>query len=427
MAWFPYQRVLPTLRTRDAVDSEAEKVPYQTCDPVPEVITTQEALVAYATKLAKGSGPLALDAERASGYTYSQRAYLIQMRREGAGTALIDPIACPDLSPIAEATEGVEWILHAATQDLECLREVGLAPSALFDTELAGRILGCERVGLGPLIESELGLYLEKGHGAADWSVRPLTPAMLKYAALDVELLVELRNSLAVSLQEGNKYEYAQQEFHALLTWQPREHKGEAWRRTSGVHGVKNPRARAIVRELWLTRDDIARRRDIAPGRLIPDRAIIAVAISQPTEQLLAVKGFNGRGAARYERQWKSAIERANQLPESELPGPPPKSDALPPPKSWADKNPEAFARLEYARESLAELSELLTVPLENLMTPELVRRACWSKLDSPQEYLELFRAGGAREWQCELVLPVVMLAREVQPQPAEDQSSPAQ
>ena len=427
MAWFPYQRVLPTLRTRDAVDSEAEKVPYQTCDPVPEVITTQEALVAYAAKLAKGSGPLALDAERASGYTYSQRAYLIQMRREGAGTALIDPIACPDLGPIAEATDGVEWILHAATQDLECLREVGLTPSALFDTELAGRILGCERVGLGPLIESELGLYLEKGHGAADWSVRPLTPAMLKYAALDVELLVELRNSLAVSLQEGNKYEYAQQEFHALLTWQPREHKGEAWRRTSGVHGVKNPRARAIVRELWLTRDDIARRRDIAPGRLIPDRAIIAVAISQPTEQLLAVKGFNGRGAARYERQWKSAIERANQLPESELPGPAPKSDALPPPKSWADKNPEAFARLEYARESLAELSELLTVPLENLMTPELVRRACWSKLDSPQEYLELFRAGGAREWQCELVLPVVMLAREVQPQPAEDQSSPAQ
>jgi ribonuclease D len=419
--------------TPDAVANTAstasieEKVPHQTGEPVPHVITTHEALIEYAQKLAHGTGPLALDAERASGYTYSQRAYLIQMRREGAGTALIDPIACPDLSAIAQATAGVEWILHAATQDLPCLREVGLSPDSLFDTELAGRILGCERVGLGPLIESELGLYLEKGHGAADWSVRPLTPAMLRYAALDVELLVELRNSLATSLKEAHKYEYAQQEFDALLTWQPREHKGEAWRRTSGVHGIKSPRSRAIVRELWITRDDIARRRDVAPGRLIPDRAIIAAASAKPTDSLLKVKDFHGRGAARYERQWKSAIERANLLPESELPGPPPKSDALPPPKSWVDKNPDAFARLEYVREALAEVSELLAIPVENLMTPELVRRACWSQLDSPQEYVGLIRAGGVRQWQCELVLPILLAAREIKPQPAEDQQTPAQ
>ncbi len=416
------------LGTHDAVDNEEPKVPYQTREPTPEVIITQKALEQYAQKLVQGSGPLALDAERASGYTYSQRAYLIQMRREGAGTALIDPIACPDLTPIAEATSGVEWILHAATQDLECLREVGLSPTALFDTELAGRILGCERVGLGPLIESELGQYLEKGHGAADWSARPLTPAMLRYAALDVELLTQLRDSLATSLQEANKYDYAQQEFNALLTWQPREHKGEAWRRTSGVHGTKNPRARAIVRELWITRDDIARRRDVAPGRLIPDRAIIAAANAKSTDQLLKVKDFNGRGAARYERQWKSAIERARLLPESELPGPPPKSDALPPAKSWADINPGAFARLEYAREQLAEVSELLTIPVENLMTPELVRRVCWvEQINSQAALRELLSAGGARDWQCELVLPILMAAREAKPQPAKDLESPAQ
>jgi len=409
----------------DAVPDQV-KIPYQPSEEVPAVITTHQALLEYADKLALGTGPLALDAERASGYTYSQRAYLIQMRREGAGTALVDPISCPDLSPIAEASVGVEWILHAATQDLECLREVGLSPDSLFDTELAGRILGCDRVGLGPLIESELGLYLEKGHGAADWSARPLSPAMLRYAALDVELLVELRNSLEESLREANKLEFAHQEFTALLSWKPREHTGEAWRRTSGVHGVKNPRARAVVRELWITRDDIARRRDVAPGRLIPDRAIIAAALSNPADVLLKVKDFHGRGAVRYERQWKSALERARSLPESELPGPPPKSDGLPSPKSWIDKNPAAFARLEVVRGSLAEVSELLSIPVENLMTPDLVRRASWmDPVEDESSYRDLFTGGGARDWQCEIVVPIVFAARHAQPRPV--QAEPVQ
>jgi len=397
---------------------EAEvKIPHETREPVPELITTQAALVEYAQALAGGYGPLALDAERASGYTYSQKAYLIQIRRNGSGTALIDPIACPDLSPIAESTIGVEWILHAATQDLECLREVGLTPSALFDTELAGRILGRERVGLGPLMENELGVYLEKGHGAADWSQRPFSTAMLRYAALDVELLIELRDALAASLDESGKREYAQQEFDALLSWRPREHKGEAWRRTSGVHGAKTPLARGIVRELWLTRDDIARRRDIAPGRILPDRAILSAALAKPADQLLKVQGFNGRGAGRYEKQWVAAVQRARGLPESELPKPPLRSDGPPPPKAWADKNPGAHARLEFTRLELTRISKELNIPTENLMQPDLVRRACWNEpVDDPQFYRDLLTEGGARAWQCELVLPVLLAARSRRP-----------
>jgi ribonuclease D len=421
--------VLLTLRTRDAVDNvdgdveidveiEVEaRVPHETREPVPDLIASQSALIEYADSLAGGSGPLALDAERASGYTYSQRAYLIQLRRTGAGTALIDPIACPDLTPIAAATVGVEWILHAATQDLDCLREVGLTPSSLFDTELAGRILGRERVGLGPLMENELGVYLEKGHGAADWSQRPFSAAMLRYAALDVELLVELRDALAASLDESGKREYAQQEFDALLTWRPREHKGEAWRRTSGVHAAKTPLARGIVRELWLTRDDIARRRDIAPGRILPDRAILAAALAKPADQLLKVQGFNGRGAGRYEKQWIAAVERARALPESELPQPPPRNEGPPPPKAWADKNPGAHARLEFTRVELARISAEFNIPTENLMQPDLVRRACWAEpTESQQWYVNLLLEGGARQWQCNFVLPILLLAREQQP-----------
>ena len=144
--------------------------------------------------IAAGEGPVAIDAERASGYRYGQRAYLVQVRREGAGTWLIDPVGCPDLTPLDEAIGAAEWILHAATQDLACLAEVGLRPRQLFDTELAARILGLPRVGLAAVVEHYLGLSLAKEHSAVDWSTRPLPEPWLRYAALDVEVLDELRN-----------------------------------------------------------------------------------------------------------------------------------------------------------------------------------------------------------------------------------------
>ncbi len=365
--------------------------------------------------LADGEGPIAIDAERASGFTYSQKAYLIQLRRRGSGTALIDPVSV-DLSPISNVAGENEWVLHAATQDLECLREVGLEPTSIFDTELAGRLLGREKVGLAGLIDSELGEFIEKGHGAANWSMRPLTEDMLKYAALDVELLLELRASLENSLREQSKWEIAQQEFASLVTWFPRHHSGEAWRRTSGVHSIRSPRNRAIVREMWITRDDIARRRDLAPGRVLPDRAIIAAAQANPDSRdaLFTVKDFNGRGAKKYDKSWWAAIERANSLPESELPGSPPKSDAPPPPKTWLDKNPAAHARLDYARTQIGEISRQLLIPMENLMLPDLVRRVMW---DPPPENLNdlvaRLRDSGAREWQIDLVSPILWASKD--------------
>jgi len=118
-------------------------------DGIPDVVADERTLVVAAQALADGTGPVAIDAERASGHRYGQHAYLVQLRREGAGTWIVDPVACPDLGPIAEAISGIEWVLHAATQDLPCLREVGLHPTALFDTELGARLAGLPRVGLG--------------------------------------------------------------------------------------------------------------------------------------------------------------------------------------------------------------------------------------------------------------------------------------
>ena len=155
--------------------------------------------IARAAKLlATGHGPFAIDAERASGFRYSNRAYLVQIRRNGAGTVLIDPVGhgadpMATMAPVVEVLAEDEWVLHAADQDLPCLAELGMTPPALYDTELAGRLAGFDRVNLAAMVERLLGLQLTKGHGAADWSKRPLPPDWLNYAALDVEVLLELR------------------------------------------------------------------------------------------------------------------------------------------------------------------------------------------------------------------------------------------
>ena len=228
------------------------------------------------------------------------------MRRAGAGTALVDPIPLrSDLSALAPALTGPEWVLHAANQDLPCLAEVGLAPAQLFDTELAGRLLGLPRVGLGPMVEQLLGLALEKGHGAADWSRRPLPEDWLVYAALDVEVLITLRDVLAGLLDEQGKLEWARQEFEAVRTAPPPAPRAEPWRRTSGVHRVRKPRALAAVRSLWEARDRLAAERDIAPGRVLPDAAIVDAATVAPA---------TARGARRAARLPRAGAAAAHRL-----------------------------------------------------------------------------------------------------------------
>src|SRR5258705_12557438 len=171
-------------------------------DGLPPLVTSPDALRKAVRALGAGEGPVAVDAERASGFRYGHRAFLVQLRRNKAGTVLIDPIACPDLAELDEALAGTEAVLHAASQDLPCLADLGFTPRRLFDTELAGRLLGYPRVGLGTLVEEVLGLTLEKTHSAADWSSRPLPQEWLKYAALDVEVLIELRDALAAELAQ---------------------------------------------------------------------------------------------------------------------------------------------------------------------------------------------------------------------------------
>jgi ribonuclease D len=334
----------------------------------------------------------------------------VQLRRSGAGTALIDPIPLgSDLTALAPALAGPEWVLHAASQDLACLAEVGLAPTSLFDTELAGRLAGLPRVGLGPLVEQLLGLSLEKGHGAADWSRRPLPDDWLVYAALDVEVLVELRDVLAAMLADQGKLGFAREEFEAVRTAGPAAARAEPWRRTSGIHRIRKPRALAVVRALWEARDRLAAERDIAPGRVLPDAAIVEAASTAPDSPaaLAALPVFRGRAQRRLTGYWYAAVTAAARLDADELPRATAASDGPPPPARWADRDPAAAARLAGAREAVATLSAQWNIPAENLLQPEALRRVCWSPPDDGDMAAAL-RANGARDWQVRLIAPLL-------------------
>ncbi|MDQ2838882.1 MAG: HRDC domain-containing protein [Actinomycetota bacterium] len=393
----------------------------------PEPLRTQRQLAEAAAALAAGSGPVAIDAERASGYRYSQRAYLVQLRRAGAGTFLIDPIELPDLSSIDLALAEAEWILHAATQDLPCLAELGMRPRRLFDTELVGRLLGSERVALGTMLEQYLGISLEKGHSASDWSTRPLPHDWLVYAALDVELLIELRAVLLTELERSGKLAWAEQESEAILNAPPTPPRTDPWRRTSGIHGLRSRRQLAMVRSLWQARDRLAAKRDVAPGRTLPDAAIIAAVKASPQREadLAALDIFHGPRQRKLSDYWFQALAEGREAAEDELPMLSQVSndpDAMPAQSRWRDKDPAAAVRLAACKDVVAAVAEKYQVVSQNLLAGEVIRRLAWRSV-SPltgdavaARLLEL----GARQWQSELLATDLATALATKPAAAE-------
>lgn len=368
------------------------------------VIDDPVEFTAATEALAAGRGPAAVDVERASGFRYSQRAYLIQVYRRDAGVYLFDPPVLGDLSALQEAIGGAEWVLHAASQDLPSLREDGLEPAEIFDTELAARLLGHARVGLGAVVEDTLGITLAKAHSAADWSTRPLPQSWLEYAALDVVHLVDVRDALAGELAEQDKLRFAAEEFEAVRTRPPKPPREEPWRRLSGLHTVRGRRSLAVARALWSAREEYAQDQDVSPGRLVPDRALVAAVLADPAskQELARIKEFTGRASRSQLDRWWAAIEagRADPaLPAERGPG-----DGMPPPRAWADRNPPADARLKAARPRIEELAEALRMPVENLLTPDTLRRVAWAPppAGDAASIGDALAVLGARAWQIE-------------------------
>ncbi len=395
----PDDSVTPLLRPRDGV---------------PDVLSTPDEFASAAARLAAGTGPIAVDTERASGFRYSQRAYLIQLRRTGSGSFLLDPIDHPEaLGPVIDVLTGPQWILHAADQDLPCLRELGFVCENVFDTELAGRLLGVPKVNLAAMVATFLHLGLAKGHGAADWSRRPLPDDWLNYAALDVEVLVELRDAVSAALRDAGRETWAAQEFVAVLARPPAEPKPDRWRRTSNLHSLKTARQYAVVRELWTEREQVAERRDVAPGRVLPDSAIVDAAATAPrnTAELTARPVFSGPRQRRQADTWMRAIRRAQELDDKDLPAKRAPQTGVPPINQWERKHPGPAARAKVVRPALKELSESIGLPTENLLSPNIVRDFCWDAVSAGSTVADRLAELGARPWQIELTADVIASA----------------
>jgi ribonuclease D len=396
----------------------------------PEVITTPAELSHAINSLRKGSGSFAIDAERASGYKYSSRAYLIQIKREGGGLHLIDPIPFHEKDPfeihplfhaLNDLIQSDEVILHASTQDLSCLREVGLLPARLFDTELGGRIAGLPRVGLGALVESLLGVSLAKEHSAVDWSKRPLPEEWLTYAALDVELLVELREKISELLDVQGKLDWAAQEFRAILLAPQPPARKEPWRRTSGIHKVKRRDQLAIIESLWRERDGLAREADVAPGKFLSDAALLELALRIPKTRAEMEKVLRPIGARRrwldHSANWLGAIAVGMAVPENQWPQIRSETDSMPPVKVWRDKFPTKFIPLSHARAAIETEAQRLSIPPENLISPDFVRRLCWNPPEGAtmtlhvSQVIQALNNLGARQWQSDIVGPLIASA----------------
>lgn len=368
-------------------------------------------------RLTAGFGPISADAERASGFRYGQRPFLIQLHRQGTGTLLLDPPALGDLSEISSIVGDELWLLHAASQDLDNLLSHGIVPKRLFDTELAAKLIGVERFGLAALLESYLDIKLEKKFSAVDWSTRPIPQEWLVYAALDVEYLFPLFEKLSEELVRLGRFDILLTESQHLLERfinpKPKKNVRDPWRKTSGVHKLTNSDQIAIVQELWFAREELAQLRDIAPGRLIPDRSIIAAATQNPSDfmALMNNRDFSGPASRTDAKVWWQAIKKAQRLkekPELKI-----AQDGVPPIKVWSRLNPEAKSLLDAVRTKIFELAETLSIPHELLCPPTKLRTALWEKhffVDEADLETHL-RKHDFLDWQLGLILSTIWIA----------------
>lgn len=349
-----------------------------------------------------------VDAERASGFRYRQRAYLIQFQFESGETWLVDPLLFDEeaagkaaLQELIDFLPGC-WILHASTQDFPCLFELGMRPTRLFDTEVAAKLLGFQRVGLAALIQELLGVELAKEHSAADWSTRPLSLSMLGYAALDVQYLHALKASLESHLIEMERDNWADQEFQNLLGFIPKPHDPNRWVRLPGIRQARDKEVWQIAKSIWLAREDLAKELDLSPGRILPDKSIAEAAIMKPRTRadLASNSQFSGRMSRTKLDLWWSAIEKApNTSVEIHT-----LEESLPNHRSWERKFPAAHARYLVIRPKILELAESLSILPEVLVSPEAIRALAFNPPQNPKDLTATLDRYRVREWQRDLV-----------------------
>lgn len=362
-----------------------------------------------ASVVAAGRGPFAIDTERASAYRYDDRAFLVQIARRGAGTFLFAPEGHRDAltDALAAVVNGEEWIVHAAPEDLPSLAELGLYPGTLFDTALAGRIAGFDKPNLAAMVAEFCGIELEKGHGREDWSHVPLPDDWLAYAAEDVLYLADLAEAQAELLELQGKTVAAEQEFAYIVDtfadWQPQP---RDWRALKGTSSLSSARSRAVAKQLWNAREREAQRRDVSPSMILPNKVIVAIAKTQPSDEaeLEDISGFprRRRGAT---QKWFRQIRRTYDSDPSTWPGKQPSTSPTPGKSAWQRHHPESWEMLQVMRAAITATAEDLNITPDVLLTPAILREAVWLITEGgaaadTHSVAGLLAELGARPWQ---------------------------
>jgi len=386
----------------------------------PQLMAGAAAIRQAADQLAQGTGWCAVDTERASGFRYHNRVCLLQIRRAGAGTMLIDVESDPQATTdfIGRVLADTGWVVHAASTDLPYLEQLRLRPPQLFDTELAGRFLGFHRVNLAAMVEHYLGVRLRKNHGGEDWSRRPIPSEWLDYAALDVEYLLPLADAMRSELtQQHPKDEWVAEECDYLT----RVYRGysptpKSWEDLKGVHGLRTSKQLQVARWLWRVREKLARASDTAVSRLLPDKALVALATELPTTvpKVMRTPGYPPR-LRRKARYWANQVDKALRTAQDRWPEPfpiPTYRDTPPSRYTWSRYYPESFPKLTMVREELARVAAQVEIPVENMIQSSDTNEIVWrsqelKEVTDDTELLELLQRLQIRLWQQKLCLPI--------------------
>ena len=339
---------------------------------------------------------IAIDTEGASFHRFVDRIYLLQLSTE-QHHAVIDPlpIGTPERLGKLLQDRKVEVVLHDADYDLRLLRkDYGWQVNALFDTRVASQLLGLRAFGLAALLEQFFSIKLDKKHQRADWSMRPLSADMLEYAALDTRWLLDLRTRLRSDLEQAGRWHWAQEEFERAEGTQWSGDESQAFLKLKGARDLTR-RELALLRELVVWRDEIARELDRATFRVAGNEVLLDVARQAPTSssELSRVKGFPRSMSESRTQGVLDAVRRGSAVPESDLP-------RFPKAVRW-DRDPDfddRVGRLKAIRDAAAERLALDPGVLCSRDRMEAVARKMPSSLEAFEEIPEM------RRWQVEVL-----------------------
>jgi ribonuclease D len=288
--------------------------------PAPILVTQPDPLAAMLRCL-MAEPAVGVDTESDSLYVYHEKVCLIQLSIPDADY-LVDPLAPGlDITPLGElfAALNIVKVFHAAEYDVMCLkRDAGFQVHNVFDTMWAARILGWKQVGLAAILDERFGVRLDKRWQRHNWGTRPLDKAALAYARLDSHHLLDLREIQSGELQARDAMEHARETFDQVAAVEPapREVRPDDFWRVKGAWDL-SPRGQAILRELFLLRDRIARHRNWPPFKVMGDKTLIALAQCQPTSvrELAGCVGMTPLQIKRYGEGTLAAVARGLTAP----------------------------------------------------------------------------------------------------------------